>query len=148
MSSANDKAQISYKSVAYWVHRILDLVNDGEIDKFYAISKLNQISKTIDKGNRELKTLAVEELEESQEASTVCDGYSFKLVEGRKSFDFSNDPEWQILKNAIEKRESDMKNAHNAYLKTQKYYNADGEEVPVPALKPTKSYLRIEKSKE
>lgn len=147
MNNLTIKNQLSRADVASWITTIVEEVEAGNIDKYFAIEQLKQITAEIERGEKQIKVRVMDELEGLPNQSAEVNGFVYKMIDGRQTFDFSNDAEWQVLNSAKERRETDLKNAYKAYLKTQKYFNADGEEVPIPIVKGSKAYLRIEKSR-
>ena len=147
MSNLATIDQLSRDTVASWITTIVEEVEAGNIDKYFAVEQLKQISAEIERGEKQVKVRIMDELEGLPNQTNEVNGFTFKMIDGRQTFDFSNDAEWQVLNGAKERRETDLKNAYKAYLKTQKYFNADGEQVPIPSVKGSKAYLRIEKSR-
>lgn len=137
----------SVKDIQERLQDILKLVDDGQLDKFIALRELTKIDKAFESVNKEIRQRVSDEVENMPNQSYDDGYYEYKFVEGRRVFDFSNDDEWQILSRKLKAREDLMKASFEAYKKGQRFLSEDGEVVPMAAIKPSKSYMRITRSK-
>lgn len=97
--------------------------------------------KVAKKYKEQTKELAVNYWQENHE---LPHGFSVK-ESNRKSYDFSQDPKWQIFKSHLEAREKALKEA--AEVK-QDYFDIDGEIVPRVPVKNSAVYSFSQKKYE
>ena len=147
MSKLATTKQLSRQEVAGWIAAIVEAVENGDIEKEDALQSLIQIGAAVESGEKQLRVRVMDEAEKAEGQKYEKGGYVYQMVDGRRILDYSGDQEWQMLKAAIDRREADMKNAFNAYLKGNRYLSPEGEEVPLPAVKASKAFLRIERSR-
>ena len=126
---------------------IFQQYREGEILLEDATIYLREIRNNYEQELKEIKEFEHENLERYNEGSYK--GFEFKVVNGRKTYDFSEIEEHEIAVKNVKDIEKTAKTSFDMYQTTgQKPITEDGEMLALPKIKYGKSYLKVTKLKQ
>ena len=131
----NEVQQITKEVIAGIVQEAAEAVIEGNINPMEAAIRIKANEEILKNLRKQLDDIIISAAEEYQKEDRSIKGVEFNVVQGRTSFDFSEDAEWKDLKAKLAARE--------AYLKAMPTFDPEtGEKSPVK-LKYGKDYLTI-----
>lgn len=135
---------------------IMNLSNqagEGELSNLDALIKMRKHKEEFEKGLALIKDFEENKINEiateAEQYNGVYQGFEIKMVNGRKSYNFKNIPEWNEAEETKKKVEEKYKMIFEAKAKGLDYANIsnDGEELPLPEVSYGKSYLSVKTKK-
>lgn len=132
---------------------IADRAENGEMNYLDALLEMREFKSDFEKSLEIIADFETGKIDEiSREASKFPEGYKgfdVKIVNGRRTFDFKAIPEWSEIDAKRKEVEAKYKSIFDAMEKGSKFANVDdsGEELPLPEVKYSKSYLTIKKKR-
>lgn len=123
---------------------IFQQYREGEILLEDATIQLREIRISYEQEIKDIKDFEYENLEKYNEG--VFNGFDFKIVNGRKTYDFSEIEEHAEAVKSVKDIEKTAKTAFDMYQTTaQRPITEDGELLDLPKIKYGKSYLKLTK---
>lgn len=134
------------------LNEIKQKVESGDIYILDAVIKLRSLRDKFEKSLQDIKDFEHKYLElitfESEKQQDVYKGFSIKYTSGRQVFKFDHIQEWCYIKDQMKKCEDKYKSMLKAKINGAKYANIDseGQELKLPEINYTKSYITIKKT--
>lgn len=131
------------------IKQIIEDYKEGFISLLDATLALREIRKSREAEIEMIKAFEYDNLQEfEQYKGEPYMGFEFNVVNGRKTYNFKEIPEWNEAISKVKEVEKLAKLAFDMYQKTgQRPITEDGEVLPLPEINYGKSYLKITKSK-
>lgn len=136
-----------------YLFNIDNQVQEGELSNLDGLILMRENRSECEKSLEIIKDFENKRIAEiANEASKYPKGYKGFLISetsGRKNFDFKAIPEWNYAKENLQNIEAKYKSMFEAKVKGNANANIseDGEILPLPEIKYTKSFIMIKKSK-
>lgn len=129
--------------------QLINQYREGEISLLDATIELREIRKSHEAEIEMIKAFEYDNLQEfEQYKGEPYMGFEFTVVNGRKTYNFKEIPEWNEATAEVKKIEAQAKLAFDMFQSTgQRPMTEDGEILPLPEINYGKSYLKIVKSK-
>ena len=141
-----------------FVDNICDSVKEGWLNALEAQVVFNQMKKELERGLKKNEDAAIEESSKHSK-SYEYQGYNITNVDGRRSFDYSRCLDVVAKRKELKELEEMHKKARisadsggYSEVKTlpdgetiQVWFDANGEELALPTIKYSKSYIKIER---
>lgn len=127
-------------------------VKHGEMNPLAAVIELRKYRKHLENSLALIKDFEIEYYEEIQNEAekyqNQYDGFKFEFRNGRKTYDFKSIPEWQSAEKYKKEIEAKYKSMLQAKINGAPHANVseDGEELPLPEVKYSKSSLIIKRN--
>lgn len=131
------------------IKQIIEDYKEGFISLLDATLALREIRKSREAEIEMIKAFEYDNLQEfEQYKGESYMGFEFQVVNGRKTYNFKNIPEWNGTMAEVKKIESQAKIAFDMFQSTgQRPVTENGEILPLPEINYGKSYLKITKTK-
>ncbi len=135
------------------VQKIIQSVEEGELREIDALIAMREIKTSAEIALATIKKFEEQNLEtiasQASEYPRGYMGYSISMVQGRKTYDFSNIPEHQDAKYNLKTIEDKYKAILEAKIKGAAHADIteDGEVLTLPEIKYSAGYLRVAASK-
>lgn len=117
---------------------LVDGVTAGEVSPSLAYLQLKELETMIQNALKSIKGDAEVEIrrycEESSDKVSIIHGKQVKLVEGRRSYDYSHIPQWANTKDELKRIEDEAKRAADANIKGRAIVDEATGEVITPAV--------------
>ena len=129
--------------------QLINQYRDGEISLLDATIELREIRKSHEAEIEMIKAFEYDNLQEfEQYKGEPYMGFEFTVVNGRKTYNFKEIPEWNEATAKVKEVEKQAKLAFDMFQSTgSRPITEDGELIPLPEINYGKSYLKIVKSK-
>lgn len=131
------------------VKKIIEDYNDGNILLPEATLKIRELRKEAEALIELSKKFEYENLQAYEQLKgDPFMGFEFTVVNGRKTYSFSNIQEVKYAAEQVKNAQDKAKAAFELYQKTgQRPITEDGELIELPEINYSKSYLKVTKSK-
>lgn len=128
---------------------LINQFNEGEISLLDATIALREIRRHAENQIKLIKEFEHEHIQEfEQYKGEPYMGFEFTVVNGRKTYNFKEIPEWNEATSKVKEVEKSAKLAFDMYQATgQRPITEDGQLLELPEINYGKSYLKITKSK-
>lgn len=128
---------------------LINQFNEGEISLLDATIELREIRKAREQEIEMIKAFEYDNLQEfEQHKGEPYMGFEFTVVNGRKTYNFKEIPEWNEAIAKVKEVEKSAKLAFDLYQSSgQRPITEDGELLELPEINYGKSYLKVTKSK-
>lgn len=118
-------------------------VIDGNENPLKGYAILKQLQKQVANAISEIEEYALDEASKFGEKTFETMNYKFELREGGRRYDFKSIPQWVDANSKLKDIESTCKQAALAYEKGKNIVDENGEVVPVPVVKFSKSSITV-----
>lgn len=131
------------------IKQIIEDYKEGFISLLDATLALREIRKSHEAEIEMIKAFEYDNLQEfEQYKGESYMGFEFTVVNGRKTYNFKQIPEWNGAMAEVKKIEAQAKLAFDMYQTTgQRPITEDGQLLELPEINYGKSYLKVTKSK-
>ena len=116
---------------------------DGKENPLKAYAVLKELQKQIVRGIAEVEEMALEEASKYGEKTFEALNYKFELREGSRRYVFKGIEKWDTLNQQLKDVEAECKQAAMAYEKGKQVVDENGELIPVPEVKFSKSSIVV-----
>ncbi len=100
---------LNKETIAQLTNSLVQKVDDGDENPLHTIVRLRFMKKVIEDAEEKIKGFAVQEAAKLDKKGDVVLGVNVRHTEGRRTFDYSNDKEWNDLKEKMKNREEMLK---------------------------------------
>src|SRR5699024_9102473 len=129
--------------------QLINQYREGEISLLDATIELREIRKAHEAEIEMIKAFEYDNLQEfEQYKGESYMGFEFTVVNGRKTYNFKEIPEWNEATAEVKKIEAQAKLAFDMFQSTgSRPKTEDGEILPLPEINYGKSYLKVTKTR-
>jgi hypothetical protein len=107
----NNQLVITPRTIASYFEELVVAVENGQLNPLEVFAKVKEVEKISADVKKRVEESAMQEAESHDGKTFTYRGYKFTKTEGRRMFDFSNNPEWVKLRDKIKAIEEAGKNA-------------------------------------
>lgn len=141
-----------HETIQNRIIHVQNAVKNGEMNPLSAVIYLRKEREHLENSLALIKEFEAENYDliqnEAEKYQNQYEGFKFEFRNGRKTYDFKGIPEWQSAEKYKKEIEAKYKSMLEAKIKGAPHANIseDGEELPLPEIKYSKSSLIIKRN--